>query len=102
MKKKSVPKSALTKREVSISIARSMNLPQVLVQSIMQSTLDIITESLVQGRHVEFRDFGVFRIVKRKARIGRNPNQPENIVKIPARKTVKFKPGKEMRQRIGV
>ena len=47
---------------------------------------------------MEFRDFGVFEIVTRKSRIGRNPNKPEDVVVIPARKVVKFKPGKRLRK----
>jgi nucleoid DNA-binding protein len=47
---------------------------------------------------VEFREFGVFEIAERKARIGRNPNKPQDVVHIPVRKVVKFKPGKRMRQ----
>jgi len=46
---------------------------------------------------VEFRDFGVFEIATRRARIGRNPNKPTQIVQIPERKVVKFKPGRRMR-----
>ena len=46
---------------------------------------------------MEFRDFGVFEVCVRKARIGRNPNKPENVVTIPERKVVKFKAGKLMK-----
>jgi nucleoid DNA-binding protein len=37
----------------------------------------------------------------RKSRIGRNPKKPENVVTIPERKVVKFKPGKVMKKRVG-
>lgn len=46
---------------------------------------------------MEFREFGVFEVTTRKARIGRNPNRPEDVVMIPVRRVVKFKPGKRMR-----
>jgi nucleoid DNA-binding protein len=49
---------------------------------------------------VELRNFGVFEVKVRKARIGRNPNQPETDVPIPRRAVVKFKPGKEMREAV--
>jgi DNA-binding protein HU-beta/integration host factor subunit alpha len=39
----------------------------------------------------------VFEVKIRKARVGRNPNQPETDVPIPQRSMVKFKAGKEMR-----
>ena len=67
---------------------------------IIQLALDTITEELAAGRSVEFRNFGVFEVMRRKSRIGRNPNNPENEVPIPERMVVKFKPGKEMKQQV--
>jgi nucleoid DNA-binding protein len=49
---------------------------------------------------VELRNFGVFEVKMRKARIGRNPNAPAADVRIPPRAIVKFKPGKEMRESV--
>ena len=60
-------------------------------------TLDIILDALAEGRNVELRNFGVFEVQKRKARVGRNPNRPETDVVIPTRAVVKFKAGKEMK-----
>ncbi len=64
------------------------------VLKILQKVLNYIMESLAKGEEVEFRNFGVFQIKERKPRIGRNPNKPEHVVPIPARKVVKFKPGR--------
>ena len=55
---------------------------------------------MAEGNNVELRNFGVFEVRLTKARVGRNPNKPETDVVIPARATVKFKPGKIMRQRV--
>ena len=63
-------------------------------------TLDIILDALVEGRNVELRNFGVFEVQKRKARVGRNPNRPETDVVIPTRAVVKFKAGKVLKSRI--
>ena len=52
---------------------------------------------MAEGITVELRNFGVFEVTVRKARLGRNPKQPEKEVTIPSRSMVKFKPGKEMR-----
>ena len=87
----------MTKREIVVRIAEETGLTQQQVFSIIQKTLDYITESLVAGRTVEFRDFGVFEVKERKSRIGRNPHKPEVTVQIPPRKVVKFKPGKKMK-----
>ena len=93
-------KDALTKRELAIEIANTFGLTQSLVANILQHSLDAITDALIEERHIEFRDFGVFEVVTRQSRVGRNPNRPEDVVTIPARKTVKFKPGKRMREEI--
>ena len=63
----------------------------------MLMTLDIIREAITQGRDVELRNFGVFEVQIRKARVGRNPNKPETDVQIPERAVVKFKAGKELK-----
>ena len=90
----------MTKRDLAIRIANQTGLTQREVMDVVQKTLDTITNELAAGRGVEFRNFGVFEVTTRKPRIGRNPNAPDNTVQIPARKVVKFKPGKEMRERV--
>lgn len=90
----------MTKRDLVVRIADETGLIQKDVAVVLQKTLDYITDALEEGENVEFRNFGVFEINTRKARIGRNPNKPEDVVTIPSRKVVKFKPGKVMRQRI--
>ena len=88
---------ALTKRDLVVRIATETGLNQQDVHEVIQRTLDYITESLLKGMHVEFRDFGVFQVTMRKSRIGRNPNKPTDVVRIPPRKVVKFKPGRKMK-----
>jgi nucleoid DNA-binding protein len=87
----------MTKRDLVVRISRETGLGQGDVFTVLQKTLDYITEALAKGDHVEFRDFGVFEVCTRKARIGRNPNKPDNTVQIPERRVVKFKPGKVMK-----
>jgi len=90
----------MTKRDLVMRIADETGLIQQDVYAVIQKTLDYIVEALEQNETVEFRNFGVFEVRERKKRIGRNPNKPENVVTIPARKVVKFKPGKIMREKI--
>jgi nucleoid DNA-binding protein len=87
----------MTKRDLVVRISKETGIIQEDVFTVLQKSLDYITEALVRGEHVEFRDFGVFEVTVRKQRIGRNPNRPENVVTIPQRKVVKFKPGKKMK-----
>ncbi len=87
----------MTKRDLVMRISKETGLVQQDVFAVIQKTLDYIVESLAKGRAVEFRNFGVFEVRVRKARIGRNPNQPTHVVTIPSRKVVKFKMGRIMK-----
>jgi len=91
---------ALTKRDLVLRIAEETGLIQQDVFAVLQKSLDYLVDALAKGEHVEFRNFGVFTIRERKSRIGRNPKKPQNTVMIPARKVVKFKPGRIMKKRI--
>ena len=73
---------------------------QTQVFDVVQKTLDYISEAVARGETVELRNFGVFEVKVRKARIGRNPNAPAKDVRIPPRAVVKFKAGKEMRETV--
>lgn len=90
----------LTKRDLVIRISNETGLVQQQVLEVIQKTLDYIAEALAKGDKVELRNFGVFEVKVRKARVGRNPNAPETDVPIPERSVVKFKPGKEMRAEV--
>jgi nucleoid DNA-binding protein len=90
----------MTKRDLVIRISNETGLVQQQVLDVIQKTLDYISAALAQGKKVELRNFGVFEVKVRKARVGRNPNAPETDVPIPQRAVVKFKPGKEMRETV--
>ena len=90
----------LTKRDLVVRISEDTSLIQQQVLDVVQRTLDYIAEALARGDKVELRNFGVFEVKVRKARIGRNPNAPATDVPIPQRSVVKFKPGKEMRAQV--
>ncbi len=90
----------LIKRDLVITIAEKTGLTQAQVFDVIQEALDQITKTLAKGGKVELRNFGIFEVKIRKARVGRNPNKPETDVPIPARAMVKFKAGKDMRAEV--
>ena len=90
----------MTKRDLVVRISAETDIVQQHVLDVVQKTLDYIAEAVAQGKKVELRNFGVFEVKIRKARVGRNPNAPANDVRIPPRAVVKFKPGKEMREAV--
>ena len=90
----------MTKRDLVVRISEETGLVQQDVLSVVQKTLDHIGDAVAKGTKVELRNFGVFEVKIRKARVGRNPNAPAADVRIPPRAVVKFKPGKEMREAV--
>ncbi|BCU76146.1 HU family DNA-binding protein [Luteolibacter sp. LG18] len=97
--------ATITKRELVIKITdqlgeRGTEVTQQVVFDVVQSLIDEITECLAQGDTVVMRNFGAFQVREMKAKIGRNPKNPDKDVPIPARAAVKFKPGKEMKEKV--
>ena len=89
----------MTKKDIVLKITDMTGIKQVDVKKVVQSTFDVIIESLVRSEKVELRNFGVFKIKERRARFGRNPRTGESVP-VPPRKVVVFKPGLEMKQQI--
>jgi nucleoid DNA-binding protein len=87
----------LTKRDLVSRIAEDTKLVQQNVSDTVQATFDNIIKALAKGEKVELRNFGIFEVRVRKARLGRNPGDPGTKVSIPERCAVKFKAGREMR-----
>ena len=90
----------LTKRDIVLKIYEETGYSQKEIRDTVQMTLDTIADALGEGRNAEFRNFGVLEVQKRKARIGRNPNEPDKDVIIPTRAAVKFKAGKTLKSRL--
>jgi integration host factor subunit beta len=90
--------ATMTKKKLIQRISQEKGVHPNDVRNIIQSFLDLMTESLSEDHRLEFRDFGVFEVVERKQKIGRNPKNASVPIVIPARKAVKFTPGKKMRR----
>ena len=92
--------ATITKKELVIKISQVHSIHPNEVRNVIQSFLDEMTDHLSKGDRLEFRDFGVFEIVERKQKIGRNPKNASVAIVIPARPAVKFTPGKKMKKMI--
>ena len=89
----------MTKKEIVTRIADETDIKQIDVKKSVQMALDIITGSLVKGETVELRNFGIFKVKMRKARMARNPKTGESVP-VPEKKVVTFKPGLEMKEKV--
>ena len=88
-----------TKREIAERVAQQTGFAQVTVKQVVQVLFEDIINELAAGNRLEFREFGVFEVVVRKARTGRNPRTGETVA-VPPKRVVTFKMGKVMKERV--
>jgi len=89
--------ATVTKKELIDRIADATGEKRVAVKKVVQSFLDNIIVELGKGNRLEFRDFGVFEVKQRAARMAQNPKTLERV-HVPPKQTVKFKAGHMMKQ----
>ena len=88
-----------TKKELVDRVADLTGNKRVVVKKIIQTFLDQIIDELGNGNRLEFRDFGVFETKRRAARMAQNPKTLERV-RVPAKRSVKFKTGRLMKQKL--
>jgi integration host factor subunit beta len=91
--------ATITKKELIDRISDATNGRRVQVKKVVQQFLDEIVMELGKGNRLEFRDFGVFETKLRKARKAQNPKTLDPV-NVPEKRTVKFKVGRLMKQRL--
>lgn len=91
--------AATTKRDMVKRISVETNTPRPVVRQIVQQFLDDIVDELAQGHRIEFRNFGVFDVVRRKPRVARNP-RTGLAIQVPAKTVADFKQGRIMKGRV--
>ncbi len=89
----------MTKTELVRILAEQIGLKVEEVERVIDGAIAIIMDSLKKGDYVQIRGFGTFRVVKRKARIARNPKKGE-IVPLDDRYVPDFKPTREFKQMV--
>jgi integration host factor subunit beta len=91
--------ATITKKELIDRISDATSDRRVQVKRVVQRFLDEIVNELGRGNRLEFRDFGVFETKLRKARKAQNPKTLAPV-EVPPKRTVKFKVGRLMKQRL--
>lgn len=88
---------SMTRSElIAIMASRSQSLKIADIEHIVDTIIDTMTEALADGRRIELRGFGSFSVKERSARVARNPRTGQSV-KVPARRTLNFKAGKNLR-----
>ncbi len=86
----------MNKAQLIETIANATDMTKVDVESVLNHALEAVKKSVKKGDDVTLIGFGTFTKVKRKARMGRNPQTGKEI-KIPAMTVPKFRPGREFK-----
>ena len=85
----------MTKKEIVREVSATYGIDQGLAKQIVQYVLDSIIKSLESEGRIELRNFGVFEVKRRAARVARNPRTNEPL-RVPAKNVISFQPGKKL------
>ncbi|MDO5037236.1 MAG: HU family DNA-binding protein [Tissierellia bacterium] len=88
----------MNKSELVASMAEKSNLTKKDTEVALNAFIQTVEESLAQDEKVQLVGFGTFEVRQRKAREGRNPRNPEEVIHIPASKAPVFRAGKALKE----
>ena len=86
----------MIKSDIVDRVAEITDVPRVKAAQAVDTIIDAMKDALCNGKRIELRGFGVFQVRDRKKGVGRNPKTGVEV-KIPPGNTIRFKPGKELR-----
>ena len=91
----------MIKNDIINGVAAAADVPRQKATQAVETIIEVMRQALARGERIELRGFGVFLVKPRKRGIGRNPKRPTEEVQIPPGFTIRFKPGKELRDMTG-
>ena len=89
----------MTKSELIDEVSVRASLPRKRAEDVVNAFFDTMKEALLEDQRIEVRGFGSFSIREYDARVGRNPRTGEQV-DVDEKKSVHFKVGKELRDRV--
>jgi nucleoid DNA-binding protein len=89
----------VTKADLVESIATETGVSKTHTGLIVDGMLDAVCRALSEGRHIEIRGFGTFKVRERRARRARNPRSGTEVL-VPAKLVPVFKPSKELKAQV--
>jgi DNA-binding protein HU-beta len=86
----------MIKADIIDRVSEESELPRIKAAQAVDTIIDAMKDALLEGKRIELRGFGVFQVRERKKGVGRNPKTGVEVAITPG-KTVRFKPGKELK-----
>jgi len=90
----------MNKQELVDAIATKLNIGKSEAESTLHGFVEVITSALKNGQEVNISGFGSFVVSDRSARMGVNPQNPEQKIQIAATKVPKFRAGKNLKDAV--
>ena len=90
----------MNKADLVAAVAEKTNSTKKDAEAAINAFLATVEDALVKGEKVQLIGFGTFETKGRKARQGRNPRKPDEVIKIPASKAPVFKAGKALKDAV--
>lgn len=87
----------MIKADIVARVAEEADVPRTKAALAVDTILNAMKQALADGKRIELRGFGVFQVRDRKRGVGRNPKTGVEVAIAPG-KTVRFKPGKDLRE----
>ena len=86
------------KVELINEIAKKMGVSKAEAERFINAYMDSIKEALMKEEEVRLIGFGTFSVQEKEATTARNPRNPGEIIEVPAKKVVKFKLSKKLKE----
>lgn len=86
----------MIKADIVNRVSETTNISRLKAAAAVDAIIRSMRSALAEGERIELRGFGVFQVKRRKRGIGRNPKTCIEV-SIPPGYTIRFKPGKELR-----
>lgn len=89
----------ITRAQLTEAVYQEVGLSRNESADLLESVLNLISESLARGEHVKISSFGSFSVRQKGQRIGRNPKTGDEVPILP-RKVLVFRPSQVLKSRI--
>ena len=89
----------MTKADIVDRISEATGLTKVETETVIDGFFSVVSESLIQGKRIDFRGFGSFSVKKRKSKVGRNPGTGQSV-EVPERFVPVYKASKILKDAI--
>ena len=87
----------MNKTELVAAMAEKAQISKKDAEAALKAFTDVVADELKKGEKIQLVGFGTFEVRQRKARQGRNPRKPGEVIKIAASKAPVFKAGKALK-----